>query len=65
MKTAEAKKYVGIEHDVIVTLASHYYVNKIRCKIVQIAGRNLLVDLGGMTDWLWLPGITSIKIADD
>lgn len=56
MKASEAKKLIG--KSIRYRRVSRDYVYPFsEATILEVLGKNVLIDHGGMTDWLWLPDV--------
>lgn len=56
MKAAEARKMIGK----VVTWKEGSYP-AMEAKILDVRGKNVLVDMFGFTDWKWLPDMIDLK----
>lgn len=63
MTSGEAKKLIGKP----IKYARHHssYILWRYATILDVKGKNVLVDEMGMTDWLWLPDVRIVPIPPD
>ncbi len=59
MKAVEARKLIG--QTVRITKRGFLHDYTMTVTIMEVRGRNVLVDHQGMTDWLWLPDLKLVR----
>lgn len=52
MKASELRKLKGRQ---VEALEIGGWCRRRTCTVLDVKGRNVLVDTGGATDWLWIP----------
>lgn len=64
MKVSEARKLIGkpIKYRPVARDYVYPWTNAV---ILELSGRNVLVDRQGMTDWLWLPDVQIVPIKEE
>lgn len=55
MTSKEARQLIG--KPVRYCKTGSFYVRWCEVTVIDVKGRNVLIDHGGMTDWLWLPDV--------
>ena len=60
MTTKEAKALIG--KPIKYNRLSHAYLSWQHATVLDVKGKNIMVDCMGMTDWLWLPDIQIVPI---
>jgi len=63
MRAAEARKLIGKPVRYRRLLRDYVYRFS-EAIILDVQGRNVLIDKGGMTDWLWLPDVQIVPVED-
>ena len=56
MKASEARRLIG-KRVQYRRVTRDYVYPYFEATILRVEGRNVLIDEGGMTDWLWLPDV--------
>lgn len=62
MTSKEAKRLIG-KRVKYCRIASSY-VRWSEATVLDVQGKNVLIDSGGMTDWLWLPDVCIVPLPE-
>jgi hypothetical protein len=63
MTSGEARRLIG--KPIKYTRIYSSYILWQYAKVLDVKGKNVLVDEMGMTDWLWLPDVHIVPITPD
>ena len=63
MKAAEARKLIGKRIRYRRVTRDYVYPFS-EAIILSVQGKNVLIDQGGMTDWLWLPDVQIVPVEE-
>jgi hypothetical protein len=64
MKSSEAKKLIGKHVTWFDTFCPKRGGLKREAFLIEVKGKNALVDQQGMTDWKWIPDMIDLKLKE-
>ena len=62
MTSEEAKQLIGKPISYCRKRIS--YVSWRKATVLYVQGKNVMIDSGGMTDWLWLPDVCIVPLPE-